>query len=293
MIDLTIIVPTYNNAKDSETRKKISYSLNECLTSLQETVPDVPVIIASNNGDPNPLPISMNGKWKRIHLWEQGQCKAVNAAAAIANTEWIMITNDDMVYPPGWWERFSELELETKSCISPTLVEPIDGAPTFIKHFCGGAGGDFDKQKFLDFVVAIEGPASIWSPGFNFPLIIKKELWDLVGGYDINYDPWGSNGDSDLEYKVKLAGHQPMQSGNCFVYHFSQTSGTFHPKHGEYYGRNLAYFEEKWGFPRTDDGIWEATFKIPYDKLKYKPKWAKIPEVKPVSDDLRGVSKNV
>ena len=57
--------------------------------------------------------------------------------------------------------------------------------------------------------------------GFNLPFLIKRELWDMVGGYDINYDPWGSNGDSDLEYKIRLAGVQPYQNTNSIVYHFS------------------------------------------------------------------------
>ncbi len=109
--------------------------------------------------------------------------------------------------------------------------------------------------------------------GFNLPFLIKKELWDLVGGYDVAYDPWGSNSDSDLEYKLKLAGVEMFQNTNCPVYHFSQTSGTFEPRNQSYWSKNWNYFKEKWGFERTDDGIWEAIFEIPMDKLKYHPFW--------------------
>lgn len=277
MIDLSIIIPTLNTSEDASQDVKIRYAFKECLLSLQETVPNIPIVIASNNGDPRPLPIEIKDNVKRINIWEQGQCKAVNAAVAITNTEWIMISNDDMAYSPQWFYKIQlAIENNKVDCISPKLVEPNDGAPTFIKFPCGGAGGDFDKEKFEGFC-AVDPSRFDWiEKGFNLPFLIKRELWDLIGGYDINYDPWGSNGDSDLEYKIKLAGYQPFQSQSAKVYHFSQTSGTFHPKNQEYWNKNFAYFEEKWGFPRTDEGIWTADFEIPYEKLKFKPKWMKI-----------------
>src|SRR5204863_406780 len=81
-------------------------------------------------------------------------------------------------------------------CLSPILIEPQKGAPTFEVFFAGGAGGDFDKQKFLKY--AENRPTPIvpsLRTGFNLPFLIRKDLWDTIGGYDINYDPWGSNGD--------------------------------------------------------------------------------------------------
>lgn len=268
--NLTIIIPTLNSTGDVHQDKKINYALSNCLSSLGKTVPDIPVMIVSNGGDAKYIPMYLHPKSTRINIWEQGQCRAVNAAAATINTKWIMVTNDDMIYPQGWELPF---EFQSCQCMSPKLVEPQDGAPTFIKYFCGGAIGDFDKDKFDKFVEKYEGTG--WNTGFNLPFIITKDLWDKIGGYDINYDPFGSNSDSDLEYKIKLAGVQPMQSQSSLVYHFSQTSGTFNPKHHDYWQKNWDYFIEKWGFPRTDDGIWDATFEIPKDKLKYKPIWGK------------------
>jgi GT2 family glycosyltransferase len=275
-MNLTIIIPTINTTGDKEQDKKVDYALTQCLRSLGETVPEIPVVIASNGGDPKYIAEYLHLKTTRINVWEQGQCKAVNAAVATTNTEWIMISNDDMIYPPGWLEKLIDnLKHNNIKCISAKLVEPQDGAPTFEKYFCGGAGGDFNRDMFYEYASLSTNSFKV-DNGFNLPLLIKRELWDLVGGYDINYDPWGSNSDSDLEYKIKLAGEQPKQSRKCKVYHFSQTSGTFNPANGEYWQRNFKYFEDKWGFPRTDDGIWEADFDIPKDKLKYKPKWAKI-----------------
>lgn len=253
--DVTIIIPHLGESKESE------YAFNECYASLRESVPEIRIVVAKNGAACiHPRDVRIVG---------QGQCKAVNAAVSITNTRWIMITNDDMVYAPGWWEKLTN-EAEFL-CLSPKLIEPRSGAPTFETHFFGGAGGDFDKLKWLEFATTYEG--NVTRPGFNLPYLIRRDLWDTIGGYDINYDPWGSNSDSDLEYKIKLAGVQPYQNTNCIVYHFSQTSGTFEPRNQSYWQKNWDYFIEKWGFPRTDDGIWEASFTIPDEGRKFRPEW--------------------
>ena len=263
--DITIIIPHWGSSKEQE------YALDQCLLSLKETAPDIRVSIAKNgekckhDGD----------VWVR----EQGQNRAVNATVATTNTEWFMVTMDYHVYAPGWFEKLVELIEGTDiRCMSPKLIEPIDGAPTFEKYFCGGAGGDFDKVKWLEF-------AKNYSPhggeqwkclrtGFNLPFLIKREVFDLISMYDVNYDPYGSNGDSDLEYKIRLAGVQPYQNTNCIVYHFSQTSGTSNPENRPYWAKNWDYFISKWGFPRTDNGIWEANFEIPKSPIrKFLPWW--------------------
>lgn len=281
MIDMTIIIPTMNTTKDSNQDIKLGRAVKECLISLDKTTPkEIDIIVVSNGGDPKLLPIETSKRVKRVNIWGQGQCKAVNAGVAVTNSTWIMVTNDDMIYPPGWFEKLTDNGSFPFDCFSPVLVEPTDGSPTFIKYFCGGAGGDFDKYKFEKFVEEYEGNG--FRTGFNLPFIIHRELWNTVGGYDINYDPWGSNSDSDLEYKIKLAGYQPMQNTNALVYHFSQTSGTFHPSKQSWWSKNWDYFKDKWGFERTDDGIWEADFEIDYKNLKYRPKWAVLPEEKPL-----------
>lgn len=262
--DLTIIIPHLDGTIERE------YSLKQCLKSLEETFSGR-IIVAYNNFEGWDGPVDPD----TIYLSMQGQCHAVNAAAAICKTPWIMISNNDMVYPPGWFEKIAQtIDSFEPLCISPKLVEPRPGAPTFLHYFCGGAGGDFNKQKFLDFVKEREQNSVSIHDGFNTPFLIKKELWDLIGGYDIDYDPWGSNSDSDLEYKIRLAGVQPIQAQDVYVYHFSQVSGTFHPDNRPFWEKNWHYFIDKWGFERASSPeIWEANFEIPEDKLKFHPFW--------------------
>src|SRR3990172_2938484 len=131
MIDtsqVSIVIPHLGSTKEQE------YALEQCRTSLTEIVPNIKILVAKNGSE-----CVHNGD---IWVREQDQGTAVNAAVATTNTEWIMVSNDDMIYPFGWWEEltFPMEGREEIMCISPKLIEPRDGAPTFEKQFFGGAG---------------------------------------------------------------------------------------------------------------------------------------------------------
>lgn len=267
--DVTIIVPHLGGTPGSE------YSIEECIHSLEATAPNIDIIVATNGEKCSGHSfISLSHD---IYLKKQGQCAAVNAAAKRVKTPWMMVTNDDMVYPPSWFERLVQ-GIDGLVCVSPKLVEPRPGAPTFEVFFAGGAGGDFDKIALYNFAINDYYQRFEYKvkPGFNLPFLIYKEVWDVIEGYDEAYDPWGSNGDSDLEYKLRILGVQPYQNDMAFVYHFGQTSGTFHPDYREWWERNWHYFIKKWGFERAsaNEGIWEATMVIPGRPIrKYEPPW--------------------
>ncbi|MGH2613352.1 MAG: glycosyltransferase family 2 protein [Rhabdochlamydiaceae bacterium] len=263
--EVTIVIPHYGASKE------MCYALKETQTSLYENSPEIKQLIVKNGGYKCDCAYD-------IKINDQGQCKAVNAAIGTINTPWIFITNDDMVYGSGWWNRFTfHLSPEIK-CVSPILIEPRLGAPSFKVYFCGGAGGDFDKKKWNEFsdhyTPEVFPNGTILRRGFNFPVLIKKELFDLIGGYDMQYDPWGASGDTDLQCKVELAGIKTYQNTNCPVYHFSQTSGTFEPQNQGYWAKNYEYFREKWGFERPGDpDVWFSKDLIKYEQLKYDPWW--------------------
>lgn len=265
--DVTIVIPHLGKTKEQR------YALEQCIQSLLATVPDMKKIVAVN-GDSDLIIHHQHPSISYIYVQEQGQCKAVNAAVATTNTPWIFITNDDMIYPPGWWENLMQGHYYDIGCVSPRLVEPRPGAPTFEVFFAGGAGGDFDKEKFLGYAEEHAEHSYSLQTGFNLPFLIRRDIWDTICGYDIQYDPFGSNGDSDLQAKIHLAGIQPHQNPNAVVYHFSQTSGTSHPSNRSYWETNWHYFIEKWGFERQSaPDVWHSVNIIDNDKLKYHPDW--------------------
>lgn len=264
--DITIVIPSLHPDYHHLTKN----ALTICLESLRE----------SFSGE---IKIAYNGEGSGF---PQGQCNATNRVVKEVTTPWVLISNNDQVYSPGWFEKFTGVvENNGFLCASPNLVEPRKGAPPFIEKFCGGAGvvgspPDFNKQCFLDFEqehkVHINNSSLPTTEhiedGFNLPFLIRKDVWDTIGGYDEAYDPWGSNSDSDLQYKIMVAGITPKRIRSVLVYHFSNTSGTFHPSHQAAWQKNFSYFTEKWGFQRANSPqIWYKP-EIP-ETIKFKPEW--------------------
>lgn len=260
MDSVAIIIPHLGSDEQQE------FAYDQCTESLRETAPSVPLITVKNG-----IPCKHEGV---VSLFAQGQCMAVNAGAAITSAEWLVVTNDDMIYAPGWLEKMLETARRYNlKFLCPNLVEPRPGAPPFLVQPFGGAGGDFNKAAWLEF--ASHHVDHALEQGFNLPFLIHHDTWNRLGGYDVNYDPWGSNGDSDLQAKVILAGLETFRDRNIIVYHFSQTSGTFHPSNHGYWEKNYAYFTQKWGFDRQPESskVWYSSEIINYGSLKYKPEW--------------------
>lgn len=252
--------------------------LKLAVKSLRETT-DWDIIVVTN-GTPTNEPIDIPGATKRLHTRDQGQCLATNigAQAASPDTDYIFISNSDMYYPEGWNRnlRFDD------PVFSPNLVEPANNhgsAQPFRKIGGGFTLDEFDKTLVDTYIN--DATASLENkqeqntePGFNFPVFIKKDLWNLLKGYDVAYDPWGSNSDTDLQTRINLAGVIPKRYNDVLVYHFSNKSGTFDGTHQDFYMNNIEYFREKFGFDRDELGsdVWYNKDMIPKDesKIRYK-----------------------
>lgn len=268
MSKVTAIIPTLASY---QTRPY----LRLCVESLRATT-DWDIIVVSN-GTKTPEPLNIDGITMRLHTRDQGQCTAVNIGvqAAPPNTDYLFIVNDDMYFAPGW---NNELHFE-HAVFSPNLVEPtnnLGSASPFLKFDGGFTLNEFKKEAVNDFIWDNVNPAprlakeDVEEPGFNLPFFIKKDLWDLLGGYDTAYDPWGSNSDTDLQTRINLAGVTPMRLRDILVYHFSNKSGTFDGSHQDYYQNNLEYFYQKFGFDRDELGsdVWYNKDMLPADKTR-------------------------
>ena len=262
---VTAIIPSLAN----ETTRA---HLRLCVESLRKTV-DWDIIVVTN-GTKAPEPLNIHGVTKRLHTRDQGQCTATNIGAQGVNSDYLFIINDDMYFPPGWNEnlRFDH------PVFSPNLMEPTDNngsAAPFIKVGGGYNIEDF-KKGIVDAATVIEtsGNQGVEEPGFNLPFFIRKDLWDLLAGYDTAYDPWGSNSDTDLQTRINLAGVTPMRLRDVVVYDFSNKSGTFDGTHQDFYINNIEYFHDKFGFDRDElkSDVWYNKDMIPTDKSKIKLK---------------------
>lgn len=250
--------------------------LKLCVESLRATV-DWDILVITN-GTPVSEPFPFKGVTKHLHTRDQGQCNAVNigVSAVAPDTDYVFISNSDMYYAPGWNKNLSF----DSPCFSPNLVEPTNNhgsADPFLKCDAGFTLDEFRRNTVDDFVdEAIPDGSMVVENGFNFPVFIKKDLWNMLGGYDVAYDPWGSNSDTDLQTRINLAGVIPKRRRDMLVYHFSNKSGTFDGTHQDFYQNNIDYFRDKFGFDRDELGsdVWYNKDMIPTDesKIKYKQK---------------------
>lgn len=272
---VSVIIPTLPKNREY---------LKLCVESLRETV-DWDIIVVSNGEEMKPVYKDIHGITRHIHTARQGQCRAVNIGAQMVapDTDYIMVSNDDMYYAEGWNDnlRFNNL------CFSPNLIEPTNNsgsAKPFLKLDAGFTLEEFDAKKVKDFVWSNSARASSdtnpYAPtgttGFNLPFFIRRDVWDTIRGYDEKYDPWGSNSDTDLQTKIELAGVQPMRLRDVLVYHFSNKSGTFDGTHQAEWQTNWDYYTKKWGFNRDDEpkpDTWMATDMVNKEKNIYHPDW--------------------
>lgn len=261
---ISVVVPVLINASTKPDDWKW---LKRCVSSLKKNSTEFhEIIVVTNNGQPKDVPIE---GIRVIHTEKQGQCGAVNIGVRQASCEYVMIIDEDMVFPQNW-EELIGIAISVDFC-SGNLMEK---SGSFVNNDCGGID-DFNQEKFE--IDALRLKEDKLENGFGFPLICKKSVWELVEGYDESFDPWGSNCDSDLEYKLMLAGIMPKRWRGVLVYHFAQVSGTFFPEQDMYWRKNIRRFEEKWGIRRADaPAIWNCDLVIDGEKLRYQPEWAKL-----------------
>ncbi len=249
--------------------------LRLCVTSLRDSGFDGQIIVVTN-GTKTPEPLNIPGISMRLHTRDQGQCIATNIGvqAVAPDTDYILVSNDDMYYAPGWNRN---LMFASMPIFSPNLIEPTNNmgsAAPFIKLDAGFTLDEFDREKVNNFIAEYDPLKNqpLHEAGFNLPFFIRRDYWNFLGGYDTAYDPFGSNSDTDLQTRINLSGVTPMRMRDVWVYHFSNKSGTFDGTHQDFYQNNIDYFKDKFGFDRDELGsdVWYNKDMIPEDKSKIK-----------------------
>lgn len=245
--------------------------LKLCVESLRESGFGGQIIVVTNGTSSKPDLSYITGISTHLHTRDQGQCNAVNIGAQLVTEDYIMVSNSDMYYVPGWNKnlRFDY------PVFSPNLVEPTDNAgsaPPFRKATGGLTIEELDRDHVDAVVRTGVEEMERDEPGFNLPFFIKRDFWEFLGGYDPVYDPWGSNSDTDLQTRINLAGVTPMRLRDVLVYHFSNRTPTFAAENDVFRMHNFDYFKQKFGFDRDELGsdVWYNKDMIPEDKERIK-----------------------
>ena len=215
----SILIPTWNN---------LAY-LKLCLKSIEKnSTYRHQILIYVNEGSDGTTDWLETQNYEYIHNKENvGVCWALNSLRTKVKTDYILYMNDDMYACPDWdkflWEEIQQLP-DNKFFLSATLIQP---RPFFCKSVIAPANfGEnvetFKEQELLDKYQLL--PHSDWFGSTWPPNVVHKDIWDLVGGYSIEFSP-GMYSDPDFSAKLWMAGIRLFKGLSASrVYHFESVS---------------------------------------------------------------------
>ena len=215
----SILIPTWNN---------LAY-LKLCLKSIEKnSTYRHQILIYVNEGSDGTTDWLETQNYEYIHNKENvGVCWALNSLRTKVKTDYILYMNDDMYVCPEWdkflWEEIQQLP-DNIFFLSATLIQP---RPFFCKSVIAPANfGEnvetFKEQELLDKYQLL--PHSDWFGSTWPPNVVHKDIWDLVGGYSIEFSP-GMYSDPDFSAKLWMAGIRLFKGLSASrVYHFESVS---------------------------------------------------------------------
>jgi len=154
-----------------------------------------------------------------------GICYPLNIARQLLKTDYLVYMNDDMYVASDWDFYFSE-EIKklpnNKFFLSGTLIEAQSSNISVIVKDYGNSLSNFREDDFNKNCQDIK--FSDWN-GATWPInIVHKDIWDLVGGYSVEYTP-GFYSDPDFSKKLWDIGVRYFKGiSKTRVYHFPSQS---------------------------------------------------------------------
>lgn len=233
----SILIPTWNN---------LPY-LKLCVDSIRRhSNYQHEIIVHVNDGSDGTLDwVRAEGLQHTFSRGNVGVCLALNDAARLATSDWILFMNDDMFCTPGWDQALvSALQsLDGQPAyLAAQLIEPTDtGNEQVVVADFGSNPSHFNELGLLAYVKQM--PVAADRNGMALqPMLLHRRLWQLVGGYSIEFGP-GMSSDDDLLMKLWLVGCRVFRVVSASrIYHFGcSTTGRVRKNRG---GREYLL---KWG----------------------------------------------
>jgi glycosyltransferase involved in cell wall biosynthesis len=215
----SILIPTWNNLAFL---KLCVASINKNSTYHHE------ILIHINDGSDGTLEWVQENGYKYTHSSENiGVCYALNGLRPLVTTDYVLFMNDDMYVCPEWdkalWNEIQTIG-HKMFFLSSTLIQPR-------KFFCksviapanfGENIDTFDEERLLKEYKSLKH--GDWQGATWPPNIVHRDIWDLVGGYSIEYSP-GMYSDPDFSAKLYHAGVRIFKGiDRSRVYHFEARS---------------------------------------------------------------------
>lgn len=236
---ISVIVPTYQSPQ----------ALDLCLRSAIQGQKSKNQIIVVIDGFYE-INEKVLKKWKdfiNVLILEtnQGLCRSTNLGVYNAESDKILIVNDDNVFPYGWDTKLEQV-YDPAWVISPNQVEPY---PSMFRQFIfkdlGKNPETFDLQAYWNLCKNLEHNQETDDTGSTLPIFMSKEKFLAIGGWDEHYFK-GMVADWDFFLKCNLIGLYTKRLYSCPFYHFVSLSVKDEQRHlAETQGHTYANY--KWG----------------------------------------------
>jgi len=214
----SIIIPTWNNLpylklcvdsirKNSHFKHQLIIHINEGNDGTLDWVkqqPDLDYTLSENN---------------------IGICYALNESRKLLTTDYLLYMNDDMYVSPGWdialLDEIKQIG-HNRFFLSATMIEPYAGNNCVIYKNYGTDIDSFNEDLLLKEYSSLafnDWQGATWPPN-----VVHKDIWDLVGGYSIEFSP-GMYSDPDFSMKLWKEGIRLFKGvSKSRVYHFGKKS---------------------------------------------------------------------
>ena len=233
----SIVIPSWNN---------LAY-LKCCVESIRKnSTHHHQIIVHINEGNDGSLAWVKEQHIDYTHSkHNEGVCYGFNAPATLAVSDFLVLSDDDFYFAPGWDAALQEEIAKVGNSnfsISGTMIEH-----TLSRNSCaiapydfGKTAPDFEELKFLAGFEKI--PFHDWSGSNWYPLVLPRSIWNLIGGLSTEFSP-GMGSDPDMMMKLWSVGVRYFKGASrSRVYHFgSRTTARIIRNDGN------GQFLRKWG----------------------------------------------
>jgi O-antigen biosynthesis protein len=239
---VSLIIPLYSGA--GLTRR--------CLETIRDHTLEVAfeVVLVDDTADPETKGLLGLVRGAQILCNEQneGYLRSVNRGAASARGEWLVLCNNDIEATPGWLENLllAAAAKDRVGVVAPKFIAP-DGLLSEAGGILWSDGtgvnygrGDEPSRPKYEYSREVDY-------GSAAALLVRRELWQEVGGYDERYLPMYYE-DADLCLQARQRGWRVLYEPSAVVVHAEgSTAGTDpnagHKRHQE---ANRVKFVDKW-----------------------------------------------
>lgn len=216
-IPFSIIIPTWNNLP----------FLKLCIESIRKnSAAEHQIIIHVNDGSDGTLAWVREQGFDHTYTEQNvGVCLACNMMRTKVKTDYILYLNDDMYLLPGWDTALADEVAslpDNRFFLSSTMIHPHKPEDVGIVANYGDSLETFDEERLLREYKTLQAPD--WHGATWPPNLLHRDLWDLIGGYSIEYTP-GMYSDPDLTAKLWMVGVRHLKGISASrVYHFETRS---------------------------------------------------------------------